>query len=77
MTSFSDMQDKIIPFFKKYPIRGTKLEDFEDFCKVAEMMEQNKHLTEEGLNRIREIKARMNRGIIIGKGGGNPPPREV
>ena len=26
----SDMTDKIIPFFQKYPIRGVKALDFED-----------------------------------------------
>ena len=59
---FSDIAEKIIPFFKKYPIRGVKALDFEDFCRVAEMMKQKKHLTFEGLEEIRKIKAGMNTG---------------
>jgi len=59
---FSDINDKIIPFFVKYPILGVKYKDFEDFCKVANIMKQNKHLTEEGLGLIRQIKTGINKG---------------
>ncbi|CAG8976699.1 hypothetical protein HYALB_00008450 [Hymenoscyphus albidus] len=52
-----DQTEKIIPFFSKYPIMAIKSRDFEDFCKVANIMEQKKHLTEEGLNQIRDIRA--------------------
>ena len=58
----SDITDKIIPFFQKYRIRGVKALDFEDWCKVAEMMKVKKHLTAEGLEEIRKIKAGVNRG---------------
>jgi len=33
-----------------------------DFCKVAELMNEKAHLTEEGLEAIRKIKAGMNTG---------------
>ena len=59
---FSDITDKIIPFFKKYPIRGVKALDFDDWCEVAEMMKKKEHLTSEGLEKIKKIKARMNTG---------------
>jgi hypothetical protein len=55
-----DQTEKIISFFSKYPILGVKSKDFDDFCKVADIMEQKKHLTEKGLNQIREIRASMN-----------------
>ena len=48
----SDINDKIIPFFQKYPIIGIKSKDFYDFCKVAEMLKDKKHLTMEGLKQI-------------------------
>lgn len=32
---FSDIEDKIIPFFNKYKIQGVKLLDYIDFCKTA------------------------------------------
>ena len=61
-SKFSDIHEKIIPFFIQYPIQGKKLKDFQDCCKVAEMMKEKQHLTVEGLNKIREIKAGMNSG---------------
>ena len=62
VSKFSDITDKIIPFFKKYPILGVKALDFADFCKVAELMKNKAHLTKDGLEQIRKIKAGMNRG---------------
>ena len=62
VTKFNDIKNIIIPCFKKYPIQGVKSEDFKDFCLVAEMMEKKEHLTSEGLEKIKQIKARMNRG---------------
>ena len=62
VSKFQDMTEKIIPFFQKYPIEGVKALDFADFCKVAKMIKQKKHLTAEGLEQIRKIKAGMNRG---------------
>jgi hypothetical protein len=54
----SDLDSKIIPFFKKYPLHGKKRLDFEDFCEIAALMKDKAHLTEIGLDKIREIKAR-------------------
>ena len=56
VTKFSDIIEKIIPFFNKYPILGVKKKDFEDFKLVASMIKDKKHLTEEGLSKIKEIK---------------------
>ena len=60
VSKLSDILNKIIPFFKKYPIFGVKALDFADFCKVAELMKDKMHLTQEGLDKIRQIKAGMN-----------------
>ena len=62
VTKFDDIVNKIIPFFKKYPILGVKALDFADFCKAAELMKNKAHLTKDGLEEIRKIKAGMNRG---------------
>lgn len=58
---FSDIENKILPFFKNYPILGIKSKDFDDWCKVVEIMKDRKHLTKDGLEQIRKIKTRMNR----------------
>ena len=62
VTKFRDIVQKIIPLFQQHPIKGVKYEDFKDFCLVAEMMKEKKHLTQEGLEQIRKIKDGMNRG---------------
>ena len=64
-TKFDHTINKIIPFFKKYPIIGVKSKDFDDFSKVAELMKIKAHLTQKGLNQIRAIKGGMNRGRTI------------
>ena len=65
----SDITDKIIPFFLKHPIIGVKALDFADWCEVAEMMNNKEHLTPEGLENIKKIKAGMNRGRSLYKLG--------
>jgi LAGLIDADG endonuclease len=62
---FSDILNKIIPFFKKYPILGVKGQDFADFTKVADLIKYKNHLHPEGLDQIRKIKAGMNKGRNI------------
>ena len=59
---FSDITYKIIPFFNKYPIHGIKALDYADFVKAADIMKEKGHLTAEGLDQIRQIKAGMNKG---------------
>ena len=62
LTGFQAIEKKIIPFFKKYSIQGEKSKDFQDFCKVADLIKTNDHLTLKGLNQIKKIKSGMNRG---------------
>ena len=40
VSKFSDMNNKVIPFFQKYPIHGIKTLDFDDWCKVAELINE-------------------------------------
>jgi len=61
VSSLSEITNSIIPFLKKYPIKGNKSLDFSDFCEVAKIMENKDHIREEGLNQIRLIQAGMNR----------------
>lgn len=54
----------IVPFFEKHPLKSKKRQDFQKFRKVLLMMEKGDHLTEEGLNKIREIASQMNRSQL-------------
>lgn len=62
VTKFFDIMYIIIPFFDKYLLEGVKVDDFEDFKKVAFIMLNRGHVTEMGLEQIRKIKAGMNKG---------------
>lgn len=56
--NFQDISQKIIPFFKKYPLKAKKRLQFEKFCQVAELIANKAHLTLEGVKRIRNIRHR-------------------
>ena len=63
LTKFSDIDEKIIPFFRKNKLLGVKLQDFvrSDWCKAAAELIKNKaHLTSSGLEDILKIKAVIN-----------------
>jgi len=60
VAKFSDIELKIIPFFKHYPVLGVKSLDFSDFCEVVDIIKVKEHLTEEGLAKIEKIKSGMN-----------------
>jgi hypothetical protein len=62
VTRFSEIYEKIIPYFEKYPIKGDKSQDFADFKRAAELIKAKAHLTASGLKQIRKIKAGMNKG---------------
>ena len=61
-TKFFDNFNIIIPFCKKYPIRGAKAKDFLDWVKAAELINEGEHLNTEGSFKILQIKAGMNTG---------------
>jgi len=56
----SYIEDKVLPFFTKYPVLGVKQTDFEDFKRVAELVKNKEHLNVEGLNKIVKITEGMN-----------------
>jgi len=62
IVKFSDICNIIIPFFNNNTIFGVKLEEYLDWCKIKKSIFEGSHLTEEGMNLIREIKSGMNKG---------------
>lgn len=54
--------EKIIPFFDNVGLITTKKYNFISFKEVYLKIVAGEHLTQEGLNSIRKIKERMNRG---------------
>ena len=54
--------ERILPFFEKHPLQSKKHIDFLKFREVLLMMQNGEHLEKGGLERIREIASKMNRG---------------
>ena len=56
----SELQEKIIPFFKKYSPQGiAKQNDFKRFVQVVEIMDKGEHLTLEGMRKVAQIASKM------------------
>lgn len=61
VSTFKDIDEKIIPIFAKNSLLGYKKEDYLDLVKVANLIKSKEHLTEAGLAKIKEIKNNMNK----------------
>ena len=58
------LREIIVPFFMKHPLKTGKNVDFRKFRQVLLQMERGIHLTREGVEEIRLIAERMNRGRL-------------
>ncbi len=58
--SHKDLTRFIIPFFKRYPLKGKKAKDFQLFCQAAEVFKNKEHLTLEGINKLYKLREFMN-----------------
>lgn len=69
VSKFADINTKIISLIKKYPLQSSKRLEFWEFFLVVEQMINKAHLTKEGLEKIKEIKVRMNtrRELVFNK----------
>ena len=65
VTKFEDVETKIIPFFKNYPMHGIKNLNYLDFCKIMELVQSKVHMTTEGINKIKTIKEGINFGRTL------------
>ena len=55
-----NLLEKIIPFFEKHQLKTRKGVNFLKFRKVVRMMENQEHLSPEGLEKIKQIQQTMN-----------------
>ena len=59
INSCKEVMGVIIPFFERYPLRGTKQTDFVIFREIALALARIEQFTEEGLDRITDLKLQM------------------
>ena len=58
----SHLNERIVPFFEKHPLKSKKRVDFIKFRKILLLMSNREHLSIAGISKIREIAATMNTG---------------
>ena len=64
VSGLNDIFEKIIPFFKKYPLQtASKSYSFKQFCRIAQLVKERKHLQSEYIAKIIEIKSKMNHRV--------------
>jgi hypothetical protein len=56
-----DLLETIIPFFRAYPLRTAKHDDFAKFAHCVELIASGRHLTVDGLVEIAKVVETMNR----------------
>lgn len=59
--SIYELEERIIPFFKKNQLKTFKKNDFEIFSRIIGSMSNRKHLTEDGFIEIAKLIEQMNR----------------
>lgn len=54
-----DFQEKLIPFFKKYPLQAKKAKSFKIFCKAVKAFAKKEHLAPNGIQKFRKLQQQM------------------
>lgn len=61
--NLNEITKTIIPHFENYPLITQKQSDFLLFKEIVKLMDKGEHLTEDGLVKIINLKASLNRGL--------------
>jgi LAGLIDADG endonuclease len=62
VTRPSQLVERVFPFFRRFPLRGSKRADFEVFSQITELVISGQHLSVSGILGILELRRPMNRG---------------
>lgn len=62
ITKPSNVILKVIPFFKRFPLRSGKLKNFAIFCEISDLMSKGNHKSKEGLSKILNLREILNLG---------------
>ena len=66
VSNFEDIQSKVIPFFRQYPLFGRKRKCFDLFCQIVDAMILKNHLVPDKLEAVKALVREMN---ILNKKG--------
>ena len=63
VNNFTAIRENVIPFFNRFGfLSAKKKRDFEKFKQIAKLIAERKHLKEDGIKQILEIRKTMNDG---------------
>ena len=60
--SLDHLNQKVVPFFERHPLKSKKRIDFMKFRKILQLMNRGEHLKSEGIEQIRAMASTMNTG---------------
>ena len=71
VTRRRDLDQRVVPFFRQYPLFGRKAVAFEHFAKLVEILTAGLHRTPKGLDLAKEVADRLRehnrRGLLLGE----------
>jgi len=62
VTRPATLNERIFPFFERYPLRSPKRDDLTIFRQVTQLVLSGRHLSPAGIEEILKLRAPMNRG---------------
>jgi LAGLIDADG endonuclease len=62
VTKPADLEERVFPFFDRFPIRGPKAKDLAVFRQITKLVQSGRHLTPRGIGEILALRGPMNRG---------------
>ncbi len=63
VTNSEDLVQKVIPYFKKYPLLSkSKIYNFNIFCEISKLVQSGEHRNTNGLKRILFLREKLNKG---------------
>jgi LAGLIDADG endonuclease len=62
VTKPADLEERVFPFFERFPIRGPKANDLAVFREITTLVQAGRHLTPRGIGDILALRGPMNRG---------------
>jgi hypothetical protein len=62
VTKPADLEERVSPFFERFPIRGPKASDLAVFRQITTLVQAGRHLIPRGIGEILALRGPMNRG---------------
>ncbi len=62
VTKPADLEQRVFPFFERFPLRGPKANDLAVFRQISALIQSRRHLSSAGIGEILALRGPMNRG---------------